>query len=293
MQFITKNHEVTGKDKSIIDLRLEDVPNLMAGKLLWPDGSAFSTDTFNGVQDAVKIGRGQSWDGNLTWGEMLTMLKEGWAEGAERALRLADKIDRKDKKACDAINIRRKRVRSDQGDYLNMEQVSHARLDQAWTTSKRNRVSKSRRISLIVSWGGNAGRTMEELFWTGAVALVLTDHWQKAGFRVAIKAATAQSFDGHDNAVVLDVKKHGDPVNPGFLAAVLCHPAPFRKIGFLGIPCASKKKCNSGLGRHASPSDIDIQKSRFVDPQSVVLDSVYSESSAIEALKEHFTFMID
>ena len=105
MQFITKNHEVTGKDKSIIDLRLEDVPDLMAGKLLWPNGSAESTKRFNSLQDEVQGGRGESWDGNLTWDEMLTMLKEGWAEGAERALRLADKIDRKDKKAFDAINI--------------------------------------------------------------------------------------------------------------------------------------------------------------------------------------------
>ena len=310
MVFLSKNHEVIsegeGRDKKyLLDLRLQDVPALQRGELFWPDASEESLSNKKSVhrilthasdpeEMCVYKKHGNSWDLDTTWDEYMELLKTGWPEGADKALDLSKEISNADMSKLDNISVKRRRTRGSQGDYLNMEKVYSGRLEEAWTTFARNRVIKSRRISLICGWGGNCGRSSEELFWTGAVALALTNLWERAGYRVNIKALSVARWDDRSlSGIQMQVKEHGQPVNPGFLAAMLCHPAGFRKIAFLGKAQSTTSTVTTLLGYPQAPHSLDITQSRFVDPQSVVLDKVYSKEDAIKSLARNLTFMID
>ena len=309
MSFVSKHHEIIndgkGSDsvkKTLINLRMEDIPSLLKGDLFWPCKTRSSSckEIHRDLIDptsyiSVIKAHGEDWDRKTSWDGLMKLIKEGWAEGAVKALKLAKEISNADMSKLDNISVKRRRVRSSQGDYLNMEKVYAGRLEEAWTTFMRNRAIKSRRISLVCGWGGNCGRTADQMFWTGAVALALTHLWEKAGYRVAIKALGCCEWHS-DNSIsgqMLEVKKHGQPVNPGFLATMLCHSAAFRKVCFLAKTQSTTSVINDGLGYPMAPHTLDITQSRFIDPQSIVLDKVYSKESAMEALASNLTFMVD
>jgi hypothetical protein len=157
---------------------------------------------------------------------LAALLREGWAEGAEKIMDLAAEL----RPLIPSPMGPRRRLRwSDQGDSLEMGRVYSGQLDRAWRSMPRQRDRAPRVISIDADVGQNAGVDAEDLFWAGAAAVALTDALEDAGYRVELFSTSASYLPGGGVALTrLVAKRAQEPLNPVLAAALVSHPATFR-----------------------------------------------------------------
>jgi hypothetical protein len=155
-------------------------------------------------------------------------LRYGWAEGTVKIQDLADKIR---DQIPHPYGSRRKMRWSDQGDSIDMAKVYSGGLDRAWRSSPRQRERAPRVLSLDVDVGQNCMIGADDLFWSGAAAVALTDALEEAGYRVELFASSTSYFkaDKHHMGIVrLRAKRAHERLNPALTAALVALPATFR-----------------------------------------------------------------
>lgn len=206
-----------------------------------------ATDMCNGKESG---GNSQDWFGAPSVQELKNRLTKGWPEGAERLQKIATR-------EINPTSIRRRRVRGDQGDEVDMQAVWRGDLSRAWTRTRRqSRAGTNRTINLMVMLGDSAGVTSDKLFWRGASVLKLADALVTSGYNVGIiggiTATGCANSKAVDMAQFVEIKSTDQPLDLSALAALTAMPGWFRTLGFAGIvtACDLVEDTKSwGLGR--------------------------------------------
>ena len=190
-----------------------------------------------------------------------------------------------------ALDHRRKRVRGDIGDELDIHAVNRGDAFRAWETTKRQIRYGSGLVRIVADVGGNAGMRASVLQWRGVAALALSRSLTRAGYSVEIIAADAGR--GYSNGggaarqlTSVTVKPRHSPVDTAMIAATICLPGFFRLPLFKAIVLAADLQgvdANSGLGQ-ALDVDSVIETPEKV-AQVVTPTSICDESSAREWLR--------
>jgi hypothetical protein len=182
-------------------------------------------------------------------------LREGYPAGAALVDSLYDAIA---PTLPRAVDYRRQRVRSDQGDSLDIHAVNRGALGTAWETAKRKARAGTGLIRIAVDICGNGSVSAEKLKWRGVAALALSRAMTKAGYSVEIVAGQAghSAFEGLrlHGVITVTVKPRYASIDTATLAASICLPGFFRYPGFASIVRQADDlgfDVNEGLGQAA------------------------------------------
>lgn len=190
------------------------------------------------------------WLGAPSLKELTNRLTNGWSDGVDRLMKLAVA-------ELEMTSIRRRRVRGDQGDEIDMQAVWRGDLSRAWTRTRRQqRTGGTRNVTLICDVAGNCGMGADVMFWRGAAVLRVAEALTEAGYNVGIYAGAAtKNIDakGKCNACQLvEIKATDAPLDLSSLAALTCMPGYFRTSLFAGIVAAADhfgEEADYSLGR--------------------------------------------
>lgn len=229
------------------------------------------------------------WMGGITsWSLAEGILNNGWTVGADRALKLKDKLTAQLPK----IQRRRRKGAWGRKGRLNIERALRGQWDIAYRSHKRQLVAGiAKNITLNVGWGGNCGMTAEQLFWSGTTMLVLAEALTTAGYNVKLAAVAKTASNAVRGKVVVKrivVKDHGEPLRPDALAGIVCHAGIYRSFGFLAS-MHSPWDIGSGLGTNITWRDLEAYQGDTGTPEwweaGIIVKDCYSEHAAIKEIE--------
>jgi hypothetical protein len=228
----------------------------------------------------------KDWLGVRSVSELRSVLTKGYPEGVAKL----EKITVGDLPAPQ--DIRRRRVRSDQGDELDMQAVYRGDLSRAWSRTKRQSRNSVRSVSIVIDLAGNANVTSDELFWRGAAGLRLASELTEAGYSVAIYGAAGAeeiTTQGSNNVCqFVEIKAEDSPLDMDRLASLTCLSGFFRTSLFTGIYFAADKlglQASYGLGRSNNKLLAEGIKALPIPQEAIIQTAVKSKSSAEAWLK--------
>lgn len=241
-----------------------------------------ATDVWN-----RKIGSGSDWLGVPTVPELRSVLTKGYPAGVKKleTITCGDLPEPQD--------IRRRRVRSDQGDELDMQAVYRGDLGRAWSRTKRQSRRSVRSVSIVIDLCGNASVTSDQLFWRGAAGLRLAEELTNAGYSVAIYgAAGMKRLHSYDEkfqmAQFVEIKAEDSPLDMDRLASLTCLAGFFRTAFFTGIIWAADKQGKSvdeSLGRSVNEPLRDAIKMLPIPQDAIIQPQVKNKAQAEDWLK--------
>jgi hypothetical protein len=238
---------------------------------------------------AITERRPGDWYGVPTLTELKRIMREGFPKGAADVDRLYDAMSGALPRAVD---FRRQRVRSDQGDSLDIHAVNRGALDRAWETVKRRARAGTGLIRVVVDVGGNCSVAASALRWRGVAALTLCRIMAKAGYSVEIVAGCAwnnniPAFGTKAWAITTTtIKPRYAHVDTATLASAVCLTGFLRYLGF-----ASLTRQADDQGKAVSPYMGQLTALESVLPAQekitqVVTPQLNDEHSAMEWLKQ-------
>jgi hypothetical protein len=183
------------------------------------------------------------------------ILAAGWADGRQRLDQVSSQISASQEIAR-PVSVRRRRVRADQGDTLDMGRVWVGDLGQAWERCHRTAAATTRYLEILASPAINGGTDASVIFWRGAAALVLAEAATAAGYAVAITAVipttdTLTTGDVRDCLDIVSMKDYADPLDMDNLASLICLGGWFRYVWFQ-MAAHHSDTIEGGLGRARS-----------------------------------------
>lgn len=227
--------------------------------------------------------KGVSWLGVKDVPTLRKTLSEGWPEGVAKLEKIALR------ELASPASVRRRRLRSDQGDEVDMQAVWRGDLSRAWTRTRRQSRTGVRSITLVIDLGAPWNVEADQLFWRGASALRLASELLAAGYNVAIYGAigcTDIDENGRvDTAQFIEIKGEDSPFDIDRLAALTALPGFFRTHLFGGICFAADqrgKTVSDSMGRAENPmipegiKQLPVPQTAFV--QDAVLDKAAAEA---------------
>ena len=246
-------HEKKGRLSAVLWDSVMEPTDMASTQQGWPKAN----ENFRKAKDYVTKGGGEtrteseseSWFGAPSFSVMQSRFRDGWADGSRRLLEMATRD-------INPASIRRRRVRADQGDEVDMQAIWRGDMGRAWTRTRRQNRTGVRSVSIIINLGAHCGVTADRLFWRGASALKLASALTEAGYSVAIYgAASAHNCDQEhsmDSVQFVSIKDEDQPLDLDRLAALSAMPGYFRTALFAGI-CKiadlAGKPVDWGLGR--------------------------------------------
>lgn len=218
-------------------------PAAVAATLKGDSNRSYAVSKAKGQSDSDP----ESWFGAPSVAVLKERLTKGWPEGVKKLEQLATR-------EINPVSIRRRRIRGDQGDEVDMQAVWRGDLSRAWTRTRRqSRAGGFRTVTLICNLGDSAGTGASELYWRGAATLKLADALVAAGYGVGIYGAVTAQGCSDDGSVsqcqFVEIKATDSPLDLSALAALTAMPGWFRTSGFAGIITAcdlvGKTYCSS------------------------------------------------
>lgn len=211
-------------------------------------------------------------------------LEGGWKDGSEKSLKLAEGLA---DKISQPLSIRRRIKWSDNGDEFDRERLNDGHFDTCWRTTHREVAVAVPVITIAMSWGANANVSHEQMFWSGAAALALTQVLEKAGYQTSLTAIAPTRYDygGHNQAMCVTVKRAGEYMRSDALASIICLGATFRTYGFMGTYLAPWK-ISDDLGSHINIESLmpQIIEAGAMDAPQITLPDSRDEYSAKQAI---------
>lgn len=198
-----------------------------------------------------ELGQGQDWFGAPDGKTLKERLTHGWQEGADALQQIAIR-------ELSPTSVRRRRVRGDQGDEVDMQAVWRGDLSRAWTRTRRmSRAGTNRTITLVCNLADHCGTEAKDLFWRGAAVLRIADAMTAAGYNIGIYGAVGVHGCGVgekrvDAVQFVEIKSTDAPLDLSALAGLTAMPGWFRTQGFAGIIAAADawdEDHDGGLGR--------------------------------------------
>tara|TARA_R100000808_G_scaffold4001_1_gene13516 strand:- start:5050 stop:5937 length:888 start_codon:yes stop_codon:yes gene_type:complete len=273
-----KNCKVGGALLSLAELRAipgmdpETVNEMNRGMFTKAMGnfkSPSNDPSFYGTSSAKVLAKRADGD----WGEGATKLRQlsQGVLGAATTLGVADN--------------RRRPAWSDQGDEVCLDRLLGGQLDQMWRTTRRDGQGITPIVSIVCGWGGLAMRSAEQLFWSGATAVVAAHILEEHGYSVEIIAANCADQDDGTSVAAIRLKNSDTPLEMMSVAASACFGGVFRTLGFAAKCLQPHVEVNWGYGSTADPLSMEISKWPL-EGEPVAVGNVYSREVAIEKIKE-------
>jgi hypothetical protein len=164
--------------------------------------------------------------------DVIKVMREGWPEGRERLNQLREQIGDVDLVPQDR---KRRPVRAESGDVVDMTAVWAGRLDIAWRTARRRNTVGPVKVELCANMICHGGAHPDVLFWRGAAAAVLVDILEQSGYMTRLVVAFGGTADGKGKCSArVIVKDHGMPFDVTSTSAVVL-PGFFRALGHAWI----------------------------------------------------------
>ncbi len=196
--------------------------------------------------------------------------------------------------------VKRKKVRKDFGDELDIHQIYQGRADKAWTTTERiEQDSKHHLVTLLIELTDNVRQDVVPTLWKAAVVTFLQREIERAGKSLRVIAASASSGticnDNRNVTTSIIVKEYNETLNFERLAA-MSHLGFYRVFGFAAKNCYDKDLMSS-LGRasriseHLMPIKLEEEikkghtKAVFLGAPKSLRDAKASLTSAYEQMK--------
>ena len=225
----------------------------------------------------------RAWYGDTDLDGMDKMMTEGWQEGMERALELKAEIE---EIAPRPISVRRRLSWRDEGDELSHDRLYGGQIDSMWRVGHRQLQRSPRTLKILGEIGGSFSQTAEQLFWTGATLLALSDVLEEAGYSTDIDIAYCGNFDAGDLVYNVRLKEAGDPLRPDVVATGAAHSGAYRFYGFFLIHQCSWK-VNDGHGHVGELSrHLDwLVEEGWMDRVDIHIHRVDSKASAVAELR--------
>lgn len=174
---------------------------------------------------------GAHWAGASNTADAVAKLTAFYAEG--------DAIIKRVEKAAlnitlpPKMDIRRRRVRGDQGDELDIHAVWRGQSDTAWSRMGKREVTSPPMVSIVINSIIQADNDKTVISYRGAVGVVLCQLLERAGYRVRLIVARG-GFAGvnHDEqfSCRTTIKDYGKPLDRETVACAT-HPAMQRVLG--------------------------------------------------------------
>lgn len=230
-------------------------------------------------------GSNTNWWGARTLEQARALMANGWSEGAARIAELE----------CEAPRVestRRRRVRSDQGDELEVQALLRGDLSRAWMRTRRQSRPGLRVIRLLVNVGGPSHTTASELFWRGAAALRAVEALEGAGYSVELWAGSGaeKCSSSIDRAAVFCCIKSSDtPLDLSRLAGLVALPAWFRTEVFAARGVIIEQHGGTVRGNMGNSHEGALEEGAALvglTPHGVIPRAVSSRESAQAWLRE-------
>lgn len=233
------------------------------------------------------VAKARGVDGDRRWRGDVSSIKEfgemlhsgGWKAGSAKMTDSVGEIS-----APRVQSIRRRKVWKDDGDEIDIHRVYAGDLERAWESSERYLTSgQSRNARLWCQMGFTANYEPDQFFWRGAVACVMVDALENAGYRVEIMGYHASVGTFSSGAVDwytrVPIKGFMEPLDIPRVAAVTAHAGFFRSVIF-GAMGAAPLKVSAGLG------STNHQRPEFVEEGDILVSNIYDENGARAYLEE-------
>lgn len=190
--------------------------------------------------------------------------EHGWKDGRQKAHKALNDIG----DVQGAQSIRKRRRFGESGDELDIQKVYSGSLDKAWQYSRREHAASFgvNIVKILCDISALCDVSAEKMFWRGAVASILADKLEDAGYRAEIVAFSHTSGTYTDNSgcyIEVMVKQPDEYLD---LDRVICATAlsGFMRYYIFKSKLSDSKKADGGLGRpknepyKASENDIAI-----------------------------------
>lgn len=144
---------------------------------------------------------------------------------------------------------KRKKVRREFGNELDIHRVYQGKLDTAWTNTERIEVDQEHHlITILIDIGGNCNIDAMQALWTAAACMKYIEVLEKAGkqIQVIVGGVATNAAGKYDMSISMVVKKYDEQLNVERLSA-MCHIGYYRSAGFVA-KLSSSQTCNKGLG---------------------------------------------
>jgi hypothetical protein len=227
---------------------------------------------------------GTAWFGGLrNFHEAVTLMTEGWSEGAARIHELSAEV-----KPTGAKSIQRKIAWRDDGDEICNDRLRSGNLDTCWRGSRRQTNIGPTLVTVNVNWGGLRNVTAKQMFWQGAAVCALVDALEEAGYRVRVIANNWSVVDRQANFKALIrvvIKDFPEPLQLDAMAAVLAHAGIYRTLGFMAKEQV-RLQVDTGHGSTREITGELMEALNDGSEQSLILNKAYSREAAIVALKK-------
>lgn len=195
------------------------------------------------MRDALRSGKRSGFYG-ASEADARKLISQGWPVGAKLVEALAKKVE---EQLAPPKSRRRTRKWSEDGDEISYERLQLGQ--DAWLSSHRKLKSACGLVEVVASWGDGCGATQDQLKWSGAAALALTDLLEKADYSVELCLVAA--MQSSDLAVIrVDLKRMGELVDLEQLAAIAVYPPAWRIYGLAAFQLAPM---SSGEGIDSHP----------------------------------------
>lgn len=222
------------------------------------------------------------WFGADSQAQYEDRLKHGWGEGVDKLREIATK-------EIQPTSLRKRRIRADQGDELDIHAIYRGDLSKAWTKTKRqSRSGGIRSVALICNLSCNAGENANKLFYRGASVLKLAEALSEAGYSVAIYGGAGSDDIGRDNSRVsfaqfVEIKAEDQPLDTSSLASLIAMPA-YKRIQFHGALVQEADlrgmECRDGLASNSTSVMVEGVKKLPISENAFVQPEVNSKESA-------------
>ena len=181
-------------------------------------------------------------DNAPTLPEVAAVVRSGWQDGAARTARASDALD-----VPRVPSIRRRRIRGDHGDAIDIDRVYSGALDTAWSRVARAECSAPPRVLIAVDSIAIAYQRAEAMFWKGAAATALADALTAAGYAVKCISAFEGNNYGHRVSCRVTCKDYRAPWDLATAAASLALPGFFRALGHAWYTRHATWECGPGM----------------------------------------------
>lgn len=226
--------------------------------------------------------RGADWLGVDTRAEVIRAVSEGWPEGVARMFEGIGQVAPK----CATVR-RKRRVRADFGDELDIHRVYRGSVSDAWSVSRRTSVESRNVVRIVMQIGALTYVQATEMFWRGAACAVLADALEAGGQRVEIfgySSADRVFANKQGNITILfPIKAAESPLDPAALAATVCL-AGFHRHYVFKARCSARRKISPSYGATAVGVPRELDEPGLIH---VSLNDVSSQESAIEFVRRH------
>ena len=233
-------------------------------------------------------GTGYTWWGTKDRASTLAAIDgDGWESGIKKLRELMEQLSGEFHEA--PRSQRRRKVWAEEGDHCDADRLLMGEYDRAFQTTKRRpNATNGRIIRIFGQIGGLSKVTSEQLFWSGAATVVLTDLLENSGFRVELYAANygVAAYENPASNVLTTIRLKGasDSMNIDQFATTLCLAGFFRTYVFYARCAPSANHSSSGSTTTVSPELLAM--SGLFSAGDMIVPLLRSRAEAIRWLRE-------